>query len=362
MESEVSPFRQGRPDSRSRRQRFRHNRSREKRRGLPVFCSFLSPSVSARIPASARCSVPMGWVSTSVNSPWKHPHRCAQRCNVWVVLNLAKLARKEASCHSIPSCLALPWKQPRCEQATDCQASAWWSMEQGKLFTQGELNWAGTICWFSNEDQTLSGIVCFLLPKETFHTVQAGRKTTQAQESRWGDRGFVGWNIARLRVSLTGTMLAHSFATPECMPRFCSLFCLGNALHDRSVRNFKSLFSTMSRLWLMLLLMNRFLMWWFKWECPHRFRHFTAQFPAGGTVLEGWRGLALWRTSVPQRGALRSQSLARHLLFLLHAWVWRCELSASTSPLHACPWLLCLPAEMDSSCSGAKAQNKLFLL
>lgn len=155
MESEVSPFRQGRPDSRSRRQRLWHSHSREKRRGLLVFCSFLSPPVSARILASAKCSVPMGCVSTSVNSPCKHPHRRARRCNVWVVLNLAKLARKEASYHSIPSCLALPWKQPRYEQATDCQASAWWSMEQGKLFTQGELDWAGTICWVSNEDQTL---------------------------------------------------------------------------------------------------------------------------------------------------------------------------------------------------------------
>lgn len=52
-----------------------------------------------RIPASARCSVPMVWVSTSVNSPWKHPHRCARRCKVRVVLNPAKLARREAGHH-----------------------------------------------------------------------------------------------------------------------------------------------------------------------------------------------------------------------------------------------------------------------
>lgn len=39
-----------------------HSCSREKRRGLLAFCSLLSPSVSARIPASVRCSVPMAWV------------------------------------------------------------------------------------------------------------------------------------------------------------------------------------------------------------------------------------------------------------------------------------------------------------
>lgn len=52
-------------------------------RGLLVCCSLLSP-VSAQDPGPWDGAVRIwgGWVSTSVNSPWEHPHRRAQRCDV----------------------------------------------------------------------------------------------------------------------------------------------------------------------------------------------------------------------------------------------------------------------------------------